>query len=59
MVDPITGQNLVFMASWFNGEKYNSFDISQFGYEKNHPLEILQGGILRNYIKGGSPEPQT
>lgn len=47
MIEPTTGENLVYMASWYNGETYNTFDVSQFGYDSGRMLSYYWEDLIK------------
>jgi hypothetical protein len=47
MIEPTTGENLVYMASWYNGETYNTFDVSQFGYDSGRMLRYYWEDLIK------------
>jgi hypothetical protein len=42
------GQNIVYMASWYNGDKSNILDISGFDYNTNRMLLAFWEDLLQN-----------
>lgn len=47
MIEPLTGENLVYMASWYNGETYNTLDVSQFGYDSGRMLSYFWEDLIK------------
>lgn len=47
MIEPLTGQNIVYMASWYNGERHNIFNISQFGYDSSSMLSYFWEDLIK------------
>lgn len=42
------GINKVYMASWYNGERHNTFDISQIGYNTKTMLSLFWQDLINN-----------
>jgi hypothetical protein len=43
-----SGENKVYMASWYNGETYRIFDISQYGFNTQTMLEMFWQDLINN-----------
>lgn len=46
LILPETGENYLYMASWYNGTKINTFDISQFGFNRDKLLNYFWTDLI-------------
>jgi hypothetical protein len=48
IIEPNTGNNIVYMASWYNDSSHRILDISQYGYDTNKMLMVFWDDLIRN-----------